>query len=172
MDSTKNQTYQYSYTYKLKNYYKTWKQKHSGKNVLWRNIRVAINFVGILLVALKQPSYVDTWDAKKLHDSEVVISKGKRKMYICIAILQLFGFLRYNLTFNLDLFEKKIYGFHAVVLVKTFLFIYHSLLQVRYWRIEGDFFCQSTGRQTRFRNPHMETCRHTKNFSSKFNNRS
>ena len=34
-------------------------------------------------------------------------------------------------------------------------------------RPQGDFFSWGMDRRTRFWNPHMETCRHTKNFNSK-----
>ena len=45
--------------------------KHDSKNTQvsmssWLNIRVALDFAGMLIVACKQHTYVDTWDAKKL----------------------------------------------------------------------------------------------------------
>ena len=65
-------------------------------------------------------------------------------------------------------FKENIFlGFHGVVLVKTFPLMYQLLLQDWYWRSKGDFFSRGTDRQKRFWNPHMETCRHTKNFNSK-----
>ena len=65
----------------------------------------------------------------------------------------------------------KFLGSHAVVLVNTFQLMYQLLMQDWYWRSYGDFFSRGTDRwtdrQTGFWNPHMETCRHTKNFNSK-----
>ena len=63
MDSMRKQTYQCA-QHKLKNCYKTWQQKHSGNMFLRRNIRLAINFDAMLLVATTY--YVAIRDAKKL----------------------------------------------------------------------------------------------------------
>ena len=84
---------------------------------------------------------------------------------------QLFGTSLNSIS---NFFEKKIqvYGYPWCILVKTFPLVYQLLMQDWYWRTQGDFFPVGTDRQTRFWNPNMETCRHTKNFNSKFKIRS
>ena len=61
-------------------------------------------------------------------------------------------------------------GFHGVVLVKTFPLML-SITNVGLTLTKLGWFLFSgygqMDRQTRFWNPHMETCRHTKNFNSK-----
>ena len=71
--------------------------------------------------------------------------------------------------FEFRTFLKKMQflGFHGVVLVKTFPLMHQLLMKDWYWRSYGGFFSRGTDRQIRFWNPHMETCRHTKNFNSK-----
>ena len=64
-----------------------------------------------------------------------------------------------------NFFEKKFnfWGFHAVVFVKTFPLMYQ--LQIIDVRVIS-FLGVRTDRQTLFWNPHMDTCRHTKNSNS------
>ena len=57
----------------LKNSYKTRQKKHSGKYVLVKNTRVAINFAGMLLVSSEQ--HMLLLETLKSYDSAVVISK-------------------------------------------------------------------------------------------------
>ena len=59
--------------YMLKNSYKTRQKKHSGKYVLVKNTRVAINFAGMLLVSSEQ--HMLLLETLKSYDSAVVISK-------------------------------------------------------------------------------------------------
>ena len=57
-------------------------------------------------------------------------------------------------------------GFHVVVLEDLSIDVLITnvgLVLTKLWC----FFIRGTGRQTGFWNPHMETCRHTKNFNSK-----
>ena len=73
--------------------------------------------------------------------------------------------------FNLDISWKKIkfLGFCAVVGTRGHLSIDVPIGNY-YYRIDIDEarVISFLGVQTRFRNPHLEACRHTKNLNSKF----
>ena len=73
---------------------------------------------------------------------------------------------KYILKFNLIFFkESNFLGIHVVVLVENLPLMHQLLMEDWYLRSQADFFSRGTDRQTRFWNPHMETCRH-KNFNS------
>ena len=150
--------------HKLKIIYTTWQQKHSVKHFLnqifgfsWYSTRkdlsidVSITTVGLILTKLR-------W-------------------------FQLFSTSqKFKSKFNFDLFWKEIkfLGLYAVeeyaVLQSEDLSIDVSITNVGLILTKQRWFLFSgygqTNRQTRFWNPHMETCRYTKNLNWKLKIRS
>ena len=78
---------------------------------------------------------------------------------------------RHKSKFEFRTFLKKFefLGFHGVILGKTFLLMHQLLMKESVGQILTKLwlFLSSGYRQTGFWNPHMETCRHTKNLNSK-----
>ena len=82
---------------------------------------------------------------------------------------------KYKSKFNFDFFLKNKFKFFGVSSCSTSADLPIDALITNVGLILakiGDFFSRGTDRQTGFRNPHMETCRHTKNFNSKLQIRS
>ena len=74
--------------------------------------------------------------------------------------------LQHKSESNFDLFCKRKLVFHAVVLVKTFLLMYQLLPTIKIILTKLWWFLFSGYKQSRFRNPHTETCRHKKDIRS------
>ena len=68
--------------------------------------------------------------------------------------------LQHKSKFNFNLFwkENQILG-----IFQTLPLMYQILMLDWYWWSYSNFFYRGTDRQTRFQNPHIETCWHTKN---------
>ena len=155
MDCRRKQTHQCA-LYKVKIiYYQTRQQKHSGKNFLKK-----INLFWF------------PWCSTRENLSIHVPITPVRLILTKLRWFQHFGISQNTCKkFNFDLFwkENQILGFPCCSTCKTFLLMYHWLfywcIRFWYWRSYGDFFSRGTDRQTGFWNPHMETCRHTKNFN-------
>ena len=96
-----------------------------------------------------------------------------------LILTKLGWFLHFGTSQNsiLTFFGKKIefLGFHAVALLKNLAIDvstsnYYCRTDNGEARVTSFLEVQTdrrTDRQTRFRNPHLETCRHTKTFNSK-----
>ena len=101
-DQSMNAIYVHSISYKIVTKHDT---RHARVSIFfWRNVRVAINFTAMLLVAHKQPMLL--LETLKSYESSVAISKWCKCLQTLTRCkcLQLFELIKYNPKFKLDLF--------------------------------------------------------------------